>query len=117
MYFYKHLYVSGRIRNPEQAKRKLRRNAGQLLLYVVTLCGEEEGNQLAIMHSAFLQQPYYKKNPPLILGLASGRWDAVELVRQIVQETYDHTGGADVRAYLFPHGVRIRRGSWKAAGA
>ena len=31
-------------------------------------------------------------------------------MQRLVQEAYDHTGSGDVRAYLFPHGIRKLRG-------
>ncbi|MDO4284334.1 MAG: hypothetical protein Q4C60_03270 [Eubacteriales bacterium] len=106
MYFYKKLYVSDKIRHPSLVKWKLRHQAGQLTVYVLILCEDGMDNQLELMHSAFLQQPFYRKNPPYIIGLAAGQSDGIELIRRIVQEVYDHTGTTDVRAYLFPHGVR-----------
>jgi hypothetical protein len=35
----------------------------------------------------------------------------------MVQEAYDHTGSGDVRAYLFPHGIRAVRVQELAAPA
>lgn len=116
MFFYRYLYVSPSISNVEEVKKKLRCNAGQLSLYVVMLSpgyAPDRGNgqnQIEFCHCFNLQQPYYRTNPPFIIGLAGSRAEAIEIVRQIVQETYDHTGAADIRAYLFPHGIRVRKG-------
>lgn len=116
MYFYKYLYAGPSIGDVEETKRKLRCNAGQLTLYVLMLSpghdpsGGEGQNQIEFCHCINLQQPYYRMNPPYIIGLAGGRAEAVEMVRQIVQETYDHTGSADIWSYLFPHGIRVRKG-------
>ena len=109
MYFYKNLYAGPSIRDPEEVKRKLMRGEGQFTIYVIALSPSIPGpgsNQLEILHCVNLQQPYYKKYPPFIVGIAAGRTEAVELVQRLVQEAYDHTGSGDVRAYLFPHGVR-----------
>ena len=109
MYFYKNLYTGPSIRDPEEVKRKLMRGEGQFTIYVIALSPSIPGpgsNQLEILHCVNLQQPYYKKYPPYIIGIAAGRTEAVELVQRLVQEAYDHTGSGDVRAYLFPHGVR-----------
>ena len=109
MYFYKNLYVGPSIDDPEKVKRKLISGAGQFTIYVIALSPSEPGpgaNQLEIMHCVNLQQPYYKKYTPYIVGIASGRIEAVELVRDMVQEAYEHTGSGDVRAYLFPRGTR-----------
>lgn len=115
MYFYRNLYVGPSIKDVEETKRKLRQNAGQLTLYVLMLspgfdpASGDGQNQIEFCHCFFLQQPYYRKNPPYIIGLAGGRAEAIGLVRQIVQEAYDNTGSADIRAYLFPHGIRLRK--------
>ena len=109
MYFFKNLYTGPSIRDPEEVKRKLMRGEGQFTIYVIALSPSRPGigaNQLEILHCVNLQQPYYKQYPPYIVGIASGRIEAIELVRSMVQEAYDHTGSGDVRAYLFPHGIR-----------
>ena len=110
MYFLKNLYVGPSIHDPEKVKRNLISGAGQFTIYVICLSPSIPGpgaNQLEILHCVNLQQPYYKKYPPYIIGIAEGMIEAVEMVRDLVQEAYDHTGSADVRAYLFPHGTRI----------
>lgn len=109
MYFYKNLYVGSSIRDPEMVMKNLRTGRGQFTVYVIALSPSKPGigaNQLEILHCVNLKQPYYKEYPPYIVGIASGRMEAIELVRDMVQEAYDHTGSADVRAYLFPHGIR-----------
>ncbi len=116
MYFYKHLYTGSSITDPETVKQKLRTGRGQFTIYVIALSPvkpEVGSNQLEILHCVNLKQPYYQKYPPYIVGIASGWTEAVELVRDMIQEAYDHTGIADVRAYLFPHGVRAKRISEK----
>ena len=118
MYFYKNLYVGPSIDDPEKVKRKLISGAGQFTIYVIALSPSVPGpgsNQLEILHCVNLQQPYYKKYPPYIIGLAAGMSEAVELVRDLVQESYEHTGSGDVRAYLFPHGIRKLTPAAKAA--
>lgn len=109
MYFYKNLYVGPSIKDPDKVKRNLMSGKGQFTIYVIALSPSKPGpgaNQLEIMHCANLKQPYYKQYPPYILGITSGRIEAFELVRDMIQEAYDHTGSGDVRAYLFPHGIR-----------
>lgn len=112
MYFYKNLYVSPSIENPEVAKRKIKNGEGQFTVYVVALSPSSPGpgsNQLEIMHSVNLKQPYYSKYPPYIIALTTGREEAIEYVRSLVQEAYEQTGSADVRNYLFPHGAVAHR--------
>ena len=110
MFFYKNLYVGPSIQNPEEVKQNLMIGKGQLFIYVITLSPSAPGpgvNQLEIMHCVNLKMSYYKTYPPYIIGIASGMEEAIEMVRNMVQEAYEHTGSGDVRSYLFPHGVRI----------
>lgn len=111
MQFYKHLYISDHIKHPGYLKWRLKRHAGSLDVYVITLCStdepvapEEGANQIEFYHNAFLQQPYYRHHAPYIIGLASGRTEAVRLCARIVQEAVTATGSANVYPYLFPSG-------------
>ena len=133
MQFYRDLYVSPRIRHPEQVKWRLRHNAGSLSLYVITLCdetlserrapshgvsssAESSGEQperpgmgqLLLFHCINLQQPYEKKHCPMIIGIAEGRTEALELVCRITQECVEKTGGADLVPFLAKRDSRIR---------
>lgn len=99
MKFYKKLYIGDTIKKPRRVKWKLKHNAGQLNIFVLTLA---EGNdQLEIYHCAFLQQAYYKKNPPYVIGIANGYEEAVAIVCKITEETLLATGGANLKEYLF----------------
>lgn len=111
MRFYRHLYTSDHIRHPGYLRWRLRRHAGSLDVYVVTLCGMDEPcvpmdgqNQLEFYHNVFLQQPYYRSHEPYIVGIASSRTEAIELCARIIQEAVTATGHADVYPYLFPDG-------------
>ena len=98
MKFYKGLYVGKGIRNPNKVKWKLRCHAGQFTVYVITLA--EGSDQLEILHSAFLQQKYYRKYPPYIIGIAGGYEEAVALVVEIVEEALQKLGSPDLKKYL-----------------
>lgn len=98
MKFYKYLYIGSTIKDAQKIKRKLRVNAGQLGIYVIALCKGRD--QLEIYHCALLQQRYYKKNPPHIIGIANGYEEAVEIIRQIAEETYKYNGDCDLKKYL-----------------
>ena len=114
MYFYRHLYTGPSIRDPEEVKNRLRKGQETRNIYVIALSPGESGpgsNQLEFYNGTILKQPYYSLHPPFIIGIARGRREATELVRQIVQEAYEHTGSGDVRAYLFPHGIVTGRTS------
>ncbi len=98
MKFYKDLYVGDTIKNIKKVKRKLWRNAGQVGIYVIALC--EGQDQLEIYNSAYLQQKYYKKYPPYIIGIANGYDEAVGIVCKIAKEAYEVNQNCDLKKYL-----------------
>ncbi len=100
MKFYKNLYVGESITNPNKVKWKLRRNAGQFKVYIIALA--QGDGQLEIYHCAFLQQKYYRKYPPYIIGIAGGYDEAVELVIKITEAAMEKTGSPDLKKFLFP---------------
>lgn len=53
-----------------------------------------------IISSGWLKQKAVRKNLPEVIGIAKGYEEAVELVKQIVDETYAQTGTGDVKGYL-----------------
>lgn len=103
MKFYKKLYVGESIKNPNKVKWKLRHNAGQFQIYVIALAGGDD--QLEIYHCAFLQQKYYKKYPPYIIGIAGNYDEAVGIVIRITQEALEKNGTPDLKKYLLPEYV------------
>lgn len=98
MRFYKKLYVGKTVKDAYRVKWKLRVNAGQLNIYVIALC--KGSDQLEIYHCAYLQQKFYKKNPPFIIGIANGYEEAIEIVEQIATEAYACNGDCDLKKYL-----------------
>lgn len=98
MKFYRNLYVGSTVTDVNRVKRKLKMNAGQISVFVIALCKSRD--QLEIYHCALLQQRYYKKNPPYIIGIANGYEEALEIVKQIVEETYRQNGDCDLKKYL-----------------
>ena len=67
--------------------------------YVLTFASNEK-NLLDIYSASSLNQPYYKQQDLLIVGVAADYEDAAELVGTIVGEVYQKTGGFDVREFL-----------------
>ena len=99
MKFYKNLYIGESIKNPNKVRWKLRRNAGQLNIYVIVLSSAND--QLELYHCAFLKQKYYKKHPPYIIGIAGGYDEAVSLVVELVQTAVEKNGDPDLKKFLF----------------
>ena len=100
MEFYKNLYIGDSIRKPNKVKRKLKRHAKQLKIYVIILSPGTD--QLEIFHSILLGQPFYKKkeNLPYIVGIAGNYDEAVELVCRIVNDAMAKNGNADLKNYI-----------------
>lgn len=98
MRFHRELYVDNSIRNVRKVKWKLKHHDGQLRIFVIALSpGRDE---LEIYHCALLQQKYYKKYPPYIVGIAGGYDNAVELLQQMVADIYRKTGGYALKEYF-----------------
>lgn len=117
MQFYRNLYVSPNIEHPERVKWRLRHQAGSLALYVITLCDESltkkgapshgVSSPLQFFHCVNLQQSYARKHCPMVIGIAEGRAEALELVRRIVQDCLDETGGLELVPFLAGRDSRI----------
>lgn len=100
MNWYSELYI-GEGAKPRAKKiiRKLKRNAGQTDIYLITLAANGQ-DMLDIIHSAYLKQPAVRRNLPMIVGISKGYDEAVGLVQQMLMETYEQTGGFRIPEYL-----------------
>lgn len=92
------LYLAESVRKPKQMLRKLNKSKIPCGFYVLTLA--EGTDQLAIYPAYCLQQPFYRKHPPVIIGLAGDYKEAQDLVIQIVEESLARTGECNLKEYL-----------------
>lgn len=100
MKWYKDLYVGESISHKvDKIKWKINHNAGTLSIYIIALASNPQ-NMLDIIPTRELLQKAYPKKEMRIIGLAGSYNEAIELVRKIVEETYNVTGNANVRYYL-----------------
>ncbi|MCI7322704.1 MAG: hypothetical protein MR508_05250 [Lachnospiraceae bacterium] len=100
MEWYRNLYASDSVAGKvNRIKWKINHNAGMVSVYVIA-CPSNPNNLLDIIPARELMQKSYPKRNMIIIGLAKGYQDALELVRRIIDETYQNTGTVDVRAYL-----------------
>ena len=99
MRYYKHLYLAEGIKKKEKIIRKLEEKKLQMNIHVITLARNEK-NQLEIYNSMVFLQPDFPYDDFLVVGLAKGYEDAVEIVEEIAQEVYNKTKGADIRSYI-----------------
>lgn len=56
-------------------------------------------NQLEIYHEAFHSQVCYRNMDLLVIGIALGYGDALELVKNIASEVVENTGTANIKEY------------------
>lgn len=98
--WYKGLYVGN---NAKKKKKKLIRRisqgAGVIDVYLITLAANCR-DQLDVFSANELLQKIRRKNCPVIVGLACGYWEALELVETMVRQTYQETGTGNVRKWL-----------------
>lgn len=100
MRWYENIYVGT---NAEKTKiqiiEKIKSHKPQLDVFILTL-PSNENNILDIFHSTILLQSYYKDKDYDIIGIAKGYKEALEIMTQIVMDTYHDTGGFHVKEYL-----------------
>lgn len=100
MVWYRELYVGESIvHKTNRIKWKIRHNAGQVNIYVITLASNTQ-NLLDIIPAQELLQKGYPKKDICVVGLAKGYAEALEVAVSIVEEVYRSTGTFAVRKYL-----------------
>ena len=95
------LYLGEGIKRKKLDKLKKRLERSPILsgVTLITL-SRNPTDQLEIYEARQLQQSYYKKYPPFIVGLAADRQEAVEIVKLIVQECMEKRGDCALKEYL-----------------
>ena len=99
MRWYERLYLGEKAKKHRfsilQAVRK-EKSSGY---YILTPASNPQ-NLLDIYSAHTLNQPYYKKQDLLIVGVASDYDDAAMLAGRIIEDIYKKTGGYDVSGFL-----------------
>ena len=100
MKWYENLYVGESIRHKtDKIKWKINHNAGQINIYVITIASNSQ-NLLDIIPAQELMQKGYPKRELYVVGLAQGKEEAYEIVKQIIDEVYQKTGEFKILPYL-----------------
>lgn len=100
MEFYKDLYVSESLKKrKDKIIRKLKEGKGSFGCYIITLT-RNPANELEFYDSVFLYQKNYMRNSVFVVGLAGCYEEALELVRQISEDTYEKRRDAKIRKYI-----------------
>ena len=98
--WYKNLYVGDNAKKKQKKLiRKIDQGAGVIDVYLVTLA-VNPANSLEIISANYLLQKPVRRNCPMIVGLCSGYYEAVDLVEQIAKEVYEDTGAMDILGWL-----------------
>lgn len=98
--WYNRLYIGNNAK--KKADRIIRKLNSQKIvhgIYLITLASNER-DQLDILSAYNLMQPFVYCRCPMVVGVASGYDEALELVMQITGEALEKTGKADIRNYL-----------------
>ncbi|HJD13419.1 MAG TPA: hypothetical protein IAA03_06505 [Candidatus Ruminococcus avistercoris] len=98
--WYKNLYVGNTAKKKEKTlRRKISCGIGTFNVFVITLAVNEQ-NHLEIYPAAQLLQKTLRRRCPLIVGIAVGYEEAVEIVEQIVKEVWEKTGTVSIRSWI-----------------
>lgn len=100
MRFLKDLYIGEKAReNAEQNVDDVRSGRYVKDLYAV-IASVSGADQAEMMPSFYLRQSYYQDRDPVVLGVAIGKGEAMELVRQMTEEAVQKLGSPDLRGYI-----------------
>ena len=98
--WYKKLYIGDNAKKKAPSViKKVNQGKLQYDIYLITLASNEK-NLLEIIQANQLLQKTLRNLCPMIVGLAAGYAEALEIVERIVEETYQKQGDTDVRRYL-----------------
>ena len=100
MRFVKNLYIGESVEKKKALiKWKLNHGSGMLSSYVIALtkCGDDK---LEIYHNAVLNQKYYRKYPPCVVGIAGSFEEAALLSWKIMSDAGAENGNYDLWTYF-----------------
>ena len=105
MQFRRHLYVSDSLEGKEKKIiQRIRRGKYPLNVYLLAV-PENSERQLEFYDSLMLMQPLFrKKENGMVVGMAAGYDEAVQLTIKIVEEILEKNGDVNIRKYLLESG-------------
>ena len=87
----------------EKAGRRMKRRVqtGRILLHLYCIAiPQNTQNVLDIIPAREFKRPPYRTMEVKVIGIAKGETEAKELVRQMIEELYQKTGGFDAESYF-----------------
>lgn len=111
MRWFDRLYVGdGAEKTQDRIVRGIRKGKVQWNVYVLTM-PSNPANQLDILSSNYLLQPYCKRQEDLtVVGIAKGREEAFFVLQQMVEDAMKEYGTPDLRR-LFSSGRYAQEGA------
>ena len=99
--FSKNLYLGDgiNIRKLDKLKMSLKESPVLTKIFLITISANPS-DQLDILESKYLTDPYYNTHPLHVVGLATSNAEAVSLVKNIVQDCLDKQGNVNLKSFL-----------------
>lgn len=100
MKFIEHLYVSNSIKNADKVISKLKRNVGQIMVYIISI-SNNSSDQLDIYHCSVMQQKVFHKDKNFtIVAITQTHEEAVDYVKCLVEDCLKVRGDCKLKEYL-----------------
>ena len=100
MKIYQELYVSEELeKRRDDVIQKLKEDKIQWNIYLIVLVGHNN-SQLEIVNSTLLVHKLFPREGIIIVGIAKGKSQAMELIKEIVSSIYAKTGKVDIRKFI-----------------
>ncbi len=100
MRWYKDLYVGyNLLERKRDVIRKIKWGKIQWNVYVITL-SENKHDLLEIYPSNVFAQKYYRKSDCVVVGIAYGKEETLDMVKLLIDDCMADTGGVQVREYI-----------------
>lgn len=95
----KHYYVGEAVRDAEKIRSKIEQGRLTPGIYLLTL-SENPHHLMELIPAITLKQEAVRMLCPEIIGIASGKDEALSMASAIIQEIYEKTGAFQVREYM-----------------
>ena len=99
MKWHKKLYCGSSIKHIKWAKYQIAHGKNPKGYYCIALAAQKD-SLLDIYESKFLRTTRLNTDDIYIIGVAKEKQEAHEVVRQIIEDVYIHTGGFDLKTFL-----------------
>lgn len=98
MNYYEPLYMDENYKHVTRLKARIRMSRIPMVEYAIVLSKGQD--QLEIIKGAILRQRLYPRKGLFVVGISKSYDGALLLVQKILEDTYQKTGGYDMKAYL-----------------